>query len=201
MLVKRALDVTASAIGLVLLAPLFVLVAVLVALDSPGPVFFRQTRMGQGFQPFHIYKFRSMSHQVASQGPSVTVTGDARITRVGHWLRRTKIDELPQLYNVLRGDMSLVGPRPEVPVYVDLYRKGYARVLQVRPGITDPASLRFRNEAELLSAASDPEHEYRHRILPEKLRVSAEYAEHWTLRSDIVLIWRTVFGSRHQEEP
>ena len=192
---KRFFDVTVAASGLLLITPFLVVVPALIRLDSPGPVFFRQTRIGRGFKPFTIYKFRTMTPEPGKPG-GPTIAGDPRITRVGRWLRATKIDELPQLFNVLRGDMSLVGPRPEVPEYVDLFHDRFARVLRVRPGITDPASLRYRNESALLAAVADPELEYRQRILPDKLRLSAEYAERSTLRTDIALIFRTVFGSR-----
>ena len=197
---KRAIDVVGAAVGLVVLAPLFAAVVVAIRIDSPGPVFFRQTRVGRAFRPFRIYKFRTMAAGAPGAGPAITIGDDARVTRVGRWLRRAKIDELPQLLNVLRGEMSLVGPRPEVPAYVEIFRDAYARVLRGRPGITDPASLKFRNESALLSAAADPELEYRSRILPEKLRLSAEYSERWTVRSDLVLIMKTVFGLGRVEE-
>jgi lipopolysaccharide/colanic/teichoic acid biosynthesis glycosyltransferase len=195
---KRLFDVTMAASGLLLIAPLLAVVPVLIRLDSSGPVIFRQTRVGRGFRPFTIYKFRTMTSAAGKLGGPLTFAGDPRITRVGRWLRATKIDELPQLFNVLRGDMSLVGPRPELPEYVDIFRDHFALLLRVRPGITDPASLRYRNESALLAAAPDPELEYRQRILPDKLRLSTEYAEHSTLRTDIALIFQTLF-SRGQE--
>lgn len=195
---KRLFDVTSTAAGLLLISPLLVVVAALIRLDSSGPAIFRQTRVGLGFRPFTIYKFRTMTSAAGQRGGRLTSAGDPRITRVGRWLRATKIDELPQLFNVLRGDMSLVGPRPEVPEYVDLYRDRFALVLRVRPGITDPASLRYRNESALLAAAPDPELEYRERILPDKLRLSAEYAEQSTLRTDIVLILQTLLSYRKE---
>jgi lipopolysaccharide/colanic/teichoic acid biosynthesis glycosyltransferase len=191
---KRLFDVTMAASGLLLIAPLLAVVSVLIRLDSSGPVIFRQTRVGRGFRPFTIFKFRTMTSGAGKLGGPLTAAGDPRITRVGRWLRATKIDELPQLINVLRGDMSLVGPRPELPEYVDIFRDGFALLHRVRPGITDPASLRYRNESALLAAAPDPELEYRLRILPDKLRLSAEYAEHSTVRTDIALIFQTLFG-------
>ncbi len=197
-MIKRAIDITASALGLVLLSPLLLITAIAIKLDSPGPVMFRQVRVGRHGQAFRIFKFRTMSHVQADGGPQVTVDGDARITRVGATLRRWKLDELPQLIDVLRGTMSLVGPRPEVPRYVAQYPTGRReQVLQVRPGITDFASLRFRDESEVLSRAEDPEREYVDVILPEKLRVAANYVEHATLRSDLKLLGltlRTVVG-------
>jgi lipopolysaccharide/colanic/teichoic acid biosynthesis glycosyltransferase len=192
---KRLFDVVFAAAGLLLIAPLLLVVPILIRLDSSGPVIFRQTRIGRAFRPFQIFKFRTMT---AAPGGRLTRAGDPRITRVGRWLRAAKIDELPQLFNVLRGDMSLVGPRPEVPEYVEIFRDLFAPVLRVRPGITDPASLRYRNESALLAAVSDPELEYRQRILPDKLRLSTEYAEHSTLRTDIALIFQTLFPYRRE---
>jgi lipopolysaccharide/colanic/teichoic acid biosynthesis glycosyltransferase len=195
---KRLFDVASAAAGLVLISPLLAVVAVLVRLDSAGPVIFRQTRVGRGFRPFTIYKFRTMTAETGKPGAPLTFAGDPRITRVGRWLRATKIDELPQLFNVLRGDMSLVGPRPEVPEYVDIFRDRFGPVLRVRPGLTDPASLRYRNESALLGAVPDPELEYRQRILPDKLRLSTEYAERATLRTDMALIFQTLFSSARE---
>lgn len=191
---KRLFDLLCAAIGLLVLLPVMALVALAVWLDSDGPVIFRQVRVGRGVQPFTIYKFRTMTAAPASRGPGITVGHDARITRVGRWLRATKIDELPQLFNVLRGDMSLVGPRPEVPEYVSAFPELFSRLLRVRPGITDPASIAYRNEAAILAMAGDPDREYRQRILPDKLRLSTEYAEHASLRSDIALIFQTLFS-------
>jgi lipopolysaccharide/colanic/teichoic acid biosynthesis glycosyltransferase len=189
---KRLVDLTVAAAGLVLLAPLLLVVALLVRLTSPGPVFFRQERIGRGFRPFHIYKFRSMVQDAPAKGSSVTFGADPRITRVGRFLRATKLDELPQLINVLLGDMSLVGPRPEVRKYVEMFRADYEEVLRVRPGVTDPASIKFRHEAELLGRAADPEREYVERILPEKLRLAKDYVRQSSFWYDIVIILRTI---------
>lgn len=187
---KRLFDIVASALGLLLLMPLLLLVALWVKLDSPGPVLFRQTRVGRHGVPFTIHKFRSMR---VEPGAAITVGEDPRITRSGRLLRASKLDELPQLWDVLRGAMSLVGPRPELPCYVALYPAELReQVLSVRPGITDPASLAFSHEAELLAAASDPEREYREVVLPAKLRLSADYAARASLRSDLRLIARTL---------
>ncbi|MFN3860924.1 MAG: sugar transferase [Roseateles sp.] len=187
---KRLFDIVASALGLLLLMPLLLLVALWVKLDSPGPVLFRQTRVGRHGVPFTIHKFRSMR---VEPGAAITVGEDPRITRSGRFLRASKLDELPQLWDVLRGAMSLVGPRPELPCYVALYPADLReQVLSVRPGITDPASLAFSHEAELLAAASDPEREYREVVLPAKLRLSADYAARASLRSDLRLIARTL---------
>jgi lipopolysaccharide/colanic/teichoic acid biosynthesis glycosyltransferase len=189
---KRVFDFACSALGLLLLAPLLLLVAAWVKLDSPGPVFFRQERVGRFGVPFRIHKFRTMSHAV-SQGPQITVGADARITRAGAFLRRHKLDELPQLIDVLKGDMSLVGPRPEVPRYVAMYPPGLRdKVLSVRPGITDPASLQFRDESGLLARALDPEREYVEVVMPAKLKLAAQYVERATLATDLRLIGRTL---------
>lgn len=188
---KRLFDLIASALGLVLLSPLLLGLALWIRLDSPGPVFFRQERVGRGGRPFRIHKFRTMAHGAA--GLQLTVGADARITRAGRVLRRTRLDELPQLLDVLRGAMSLVGPRPEVPRYVALYPAGLReRALAVRPGITDPASLAFIDEAERLARAADPEREYVEVILPLKVRAAADYAEHATLWSDLKVLARTL---------
>jgi lipopolysaccharide/colanic/teichoic acid biosynthesis glycosyltransferase len=187
---KRLFDIVCAAGGLVLLSPLLLLAAVWIKLDSPGPALFRQTRVGRFGAPFTIHKFRTMR---VEPGAAITVGADPRITRSGQLLRQTKLDELPQLWDVLRGAMSLVGPRPELPHYVALYPADLReRVLAVRPGITDPASLAFSHEAELLAAAADPEREYREVILPAKLKLSADYAATASLATDLRLIFATL---------
>ena len=189
---KRAFDLVVSAVALLCLAPVLALLALAVRLDSPGPALFRQERVGRHGRLFRIHKFRTMVVDAPSRGPALTVGTDPRITRRGVWLRRSRLDELPQLLDVLRGDMSLVGPRPEVPRYVALYPAALReRALAVRPGITDPSSLQFLDEAQHLAAAADPEREYVERILPRKLQCAADYAEHATLRSDLAVLWRT----------
>ncbi len=194
---KRVFDLVGAAVALVLLSPLLLLVALAVKLDSPGPVFFRQERVGRHGVPFRIHKFRTMRH--GAPGLQITVGADPRITRVGAFLRRTRIDELPQFIDVLQGTMSLVGPRPEVPRYVAHYPPALkARALAVRPGITDPSSLEFIDEAERLARAADPEREYIDVILPEKLRRAADYAEHATLASDLAVLGRTVWRLARQ---
>ena len=190
---KRLFDLAGAGLALLLLAPLLLLLALAIRLDSAGPVFFRQERVGRFGVPFHIHKFRTMRVDAPALGPPLTVGRDARITRVGHWLRHYRLDELPQLLDVLLGRMSLVGPRPEVPRYVAHYPAALrARVLAVRPGITDPASLAHIDEAALLAAATDPEREYIERILPTKLALQAAYAEHATLWSDLAVLARTL---------
>ena len=200
-MLKRAFDVAASACGLVVLAPLFVVAAIAIKLDSPGPVFFRQQRVGRFFRPFRIFKFRTMVQDAPQRGAAITSGGDPRVTRVGRILRRTKVDELPQLLNVLRGDMSLVGPRPEVDQYVQLFPTEFAQILGVRPGITDLASVAFPDEEKVLAAAVDPAEEYRQRILPRKLQLSRESIAKSSLWFDIGVIVRTFFsivGKRSQ---
>ena len=191
-MIKRAFDLLASASGLVVLAPLMLLIAVAVKLDSPGPVLFRQERVGRNGRIFRIRKFRTMVRDAPRLGGAITVGRDPRITRVGHVLRRYKLDELPQLIDVLLGDMSLVGPRPEVPKYVALYPPGIReRVLSVRPGLTDNASLAYIDENAQLAGAADPEREYVEKILPEKLRLYVEYVDNRSLALDLSIIGRT----------
>lgn len=190
---KRTFDLLLALAALVLAAPLMLLVAAAIRLDSPGPVFFRQQRVGQGGRLFRIHKFRTMVADAPERGPALTVGDDERITRVGRFLRRSKLDELPQLIDVLRGDMSLVGPRPEVPRYVAHYPPALRdRVLALRPGITDPVSLAFADESALLARAADPEREYVDVILPRKLDAAAAYAARATLATDLGVILRTL---------
>ena len=189
---KQAFDIIVAFVGLLFLSPLLLLVAFLIKIDSRGPVFFRQERIGRGFRPFHIYKFRTMVEDASRIGGSITFGIDPRITRVGRVLRKTKIDELPQLINVLRGEMSFVGPRPEVRQYVELFRQDYEEILKVLPGITDLASLRYRHEAEILGRFEKPEEEYVKRVLPEKIRLAKEYVRRSSLLLDITLIFKTI---------
>jgi len=190
---KRLMDLVFAIAGLVVFAPLLLALAVAIKLDSPGPVFFRQERVGRHGRLFRIHKFRTMTHRPAAAGLQITVGDDARITRVGRWIRGRRFDELPQLIDVLAGRMSIVGPRPEVPRYVALYPPEVrAKVLSVRPGLTDPGALAFRHEAELLARAADAEREYVEVIMPAKLRHALEYAERATLWTDLRLIGRTL---------
>jgi lipopolysaccharide/colanic/teichoic acid biosynthesis glycosyltransferase len=189
---KRAFDVVAAGSCLAFLSPVFVLVALLIKLDSPGPVFFRQERVGRFFTSFFIWKFRTMVPDADKRGGLLTSSGDARITRVGKYLRKVKLDELPQLWNVLVGDMSLVGPRPEVQKFVSLFKHDYERILTVRPGITDLASLAYRNEEEILARSAEPEKLYIDTVLPVKLRLSLEYVERRGFWFDLCLIGRTI---------
>ena len=185
-------DICGSVLGLVFLSPLLLMVAVAVRIDSAGPVFFRQTRIGQGGQPFRIWKFRTMMHSAEVKGPGATVGGEAKITRVGAILRRNKVDELPQLINVACGTMSIVGPRPETPMYVEMYSDEERQVLSYRPGITDPAAIDFRNEEALLASIEAPEQYYQQVVMPEKLALSLGYARSASLLSDVVIIFRTL---------
>ena len=188
---KRLFDIVASGFGLLLLSPLFLLVAIWIKLDSPGPVFYRQVRVGRYNRDFRIFKFRSM-RVGADKGSLVTIGGrDPRVTRSGYFIRKFKVDELPQLINVFIGDMSLVGPRPEVRHYVNYWTKEQLHVLDVRPGITDPASIKFRNENELLEKAEDAEKYYIEVIMQEKLRLYLEYVENHSFWYDIKLIFQT----------
>lgn len=191
---KRAFDLFCSAIGLLALAPVFAVVSVLIVRDSPGPVFFRQVRVGRQGRLFRIHKFRTMRHDLVGKGLSITVGQDPRVTRIGAFLRRYKIDELPQLIDVLRGSMSLVGPRPEVPEYVALYpERDREIVLSVRPGITDRASLEFSDESALLAGASDPQRVYVEEILPTKLGYYLDYVVTRTFAGDLDIILKTLF--------
>lgn len=189
---KRALDVVASTVGLVLLGLPLVILGVTVRVTSPGPALFRQWRIGRGGRPFRILKLRTMVVDAALHGPLVTAGGDRRVTPLGRFLRRTKLDELPQLVNVWLGDMSLVGPRPEVPRYLSCYSPADRVVLSVRPGITDPASLRLRHEEELLARFSDRERAYTEVLLPWKLELQREYVAQQSLAGDVALIVRTL---------
>ena len=188
---KRLFDILLSGIGLLIISPLFLIVAIWIKLDSPGPIFYRQVRVGQYNNDFRIFKFRSM--RIGSdKGSLVTIGGrDPRITRSGYFIRKFKIDELPQLINVLVGDMSLVGPRPEVRHYVNYWTEEQMHVLDVRPGITDPASIKFRNENELLAQAEDPEKYYIEVIMQEKIKLYLDYVAKNSLCYDIKLIFQT----------
>lgn len=190
MLLKRCIDVVGSALALLLMSPILVAVAFAVWLDSGSPVLFRHRRVGRGFRKFDVLKFRTM--EVQAGGPAITVAGDGRITRVGRFLRIAKLDELPQFWNVLIGDMSLVGPRPEVQEYVEVFQERYQRILTVRPGITDIASIRFRNEEKLLARGSEPLREYIQNVLPLKLDLADEYLRTRSLRLDCLILFKTL---------
>lgn len=189
---KRLFDIFWSMMGLTLLAPLLALAALLVKLEDGGPVCFRQVRIGRRGQPFRMWKFRTMVVDAEAKGPSITVGRDVRITRIGRILRKSKLDEIPQLLNVLVGEMSLVGPRPEVKRYVDLYSETQMAILHLRPGITDLASIKYRNESEWLAQSSDPDAMYVNTIMPDKLRINAAYAAGANLFTDFLVILATL---------
>lgn len=192
-MIKRLVDIVVSALGLLVLSPLLLLISIAVVIDSGRPVLFRQQRVGRNGALFDIYKFRSMSQSAQRAGPSVTSAGDPRVTTVGRWLRSTKLDELPQLWNVLVGDLAIVGPRPEVPRYVSLWSEAdRAVVLSVRPGLTDPASIKYRREETLLSTQPDPEHFYQSIVLPDKVRMYRGYVESRSMVVDFRLIRQTL---------
>jgi len=188
---KRTCDVLVSSLGLLLFSPVIGIIALLIKMDSRGPVVFRQERIGQGLRRFSIYKFRTMIEDASKKGGSLTLPNDPRITRVGRILRESKLDEIPQLFNVLRGEMTLVGPRPEVQQYVNLFRQDYEEILRVKPGITDLASLKYRDESPLL-AVPDPEQEYIKSILPDKIALSKEYLRQSSFLFDLLLLVKTV---------
>ncbi|TXH31529.1 MAG: sugar transferase [Actinobacteria bacterium] len=193
-LVRRLCDLCGSIVGLILLAPVMALIAVFIKRDSDGPVIFAQERVGRHGRPFTLFKFRTMTNGPAA-GPAVTAAGDARVTRVGATLRSTKLDELPQLVNVAKGEMALVGPRPEVRRYVDLWPEEQRRViLSIRPGITDPMTVNLRREEELLGAAPDPEAYYTGVLLPQKAAAYVRYVQSRTLRSDLGLLFTTLWS-------
>jgi lipopolysaccharide/colanic/teichoic acid biosynthesis glycosyltransferase len=190
-MLKRLFDICASFVGILVLLPFFIIIALCIVLDSRGGIFYRQERIGKGGKPFRLLKFRSMRSNADKAG-LLTVGGrDSRVTRMGYFIRKYKIDEFPQLINVLKGDMSIVGPRPEVRKYVDLYTEEQRKVLSVRPGMTDPASIAYSDENELLGKAADPEKVYIEEIMPEKLRLNLSYISRHNVVEDIKIIFRT----------
>jgi lipopolysaccharide/colanic/teichoic acid biosynthesis glycosyltransferase len=188
---KRLLDLLVSSAALVALSPLLACIAIAIKCNSPGPVFYRGKRVGVGGRLFDMLKFRTMVVDADKVGGSSTPEDDPRITRVGHWLRRTKLDELPQLVNVVRGEMSLVGPRPQVEWAVKLYNDGERRLLTVPPGITDYASIRFSDEAAILKGSADPDRDYLEKIAPDKIRYGLAYVRDRSLRTDLRILWAT----------
>jgi lipopolysaccharide/colanic/teichoic acid biosynthesis glycosyltransferase len=198
---KRLLDLAIAVPGLIVLSPVLLLISVLIAIGDRGPVFFTQERVGKGGSRFRMYKFRTMITRAEKVGGQLTVRHDKRITRIGRLLRKTKIDELPQLLNVVFGDMSLVGPRPEVPRYVDMYTPEQREVLQLPPGITDPASIKYRSESDLLARSEDPERTYVEQIMPDKITLNLEYAEHASLAGDLRLILETLLTVAAGRDP
>lgn len=190
--IKNIFDFIFGLIGLIILSPIILIISIIVKMTSDGPVFFLQKRVGLNGKPFSIFKFRTMVDNAENKGLKITTDSDERITKVGSFLRKFKLDELPQIFNILNGDMSFVGPRPEVPKYVSLYTLEQRRVLTVKPGVTDLASIIFKNENELLGQSEDPERTYIEKIMPEKLRINLEYVENISLLNDIRLIFKTI---------
>ncbi|MEX0642667.1 MAG: sugar transferase [Pirellulales bacterium] len=190
---KRALDIACAMVGLAVLAPLMAAIAIAIKMGDAGPVFFSQGRVGRFGRPFRMHKFRTMVVNAEQIGHPLTVRDDPRITDAGCWLRRTKLDELPQLWNVLKGEMSLVGPRPEMPAYLDQMRRQAPLVLSVRPGITGPASIKYRREEQLLAAQMDPYAFYDRALLPDKLRINEEYVKSHSILVDVNYLWTTLF--------
>lgn len=192
LILKRTFDIVVSFIGLLILSPIFLIIAIAIKLDSKGPVFFKQERIGKDGKEFRIFKFRTMVVDAEKKGMQITVDGDSRITKLGHFLRKSKIDELPQLINVLIGDMSFVGPRPEVPKYVAMYDENQRSILKIRPGITDIASIEYRDENLLLAKSKNPEETYIQEIMPRKIELNVEYIKKISLTYDIRLILKTI---------
>ncbi len=189
---KRLFDILFSLLAIVLLSPVFLLISLAVKWDSKGSVFYLQERIGKDRKAFKIFKFRSMYQDGDHKGLLTVGARDPRVTPMGHFLRKYKLDELPQMFNVFKGDMSFVGPRPEVQKYVDLYTVEQLAVLSVRPGITDPASIKYRNENELLGKADDPEEYYIRVVMQDKLKCNLEYIENQSFFNDIKIIWSTI---------
>lgn len=190
--IKRIFDFLVSLVGIIILSPIFIIVSIAIKLDSRGNILFLQKRVGRYGKEFNIYKFRTMVTDAEKLGKQITIGKDNRITKFGAFLRKFKIDELPQLFNVLKGDMSLVGPRPEVPKYVSLYNNEQKKVLDVRPGITDMASLRYKDENDILGKVDNPEDYYINVIMKDKLQLNLEYIEKSNIFFDIYLILKTI---------
>ncbi|RME14103.1 MAG: sugar transferase [Bacteroidetes bacterium] len=190
-MLKRGIDIFFSLLILILLLPVFLIIGVLILWDDGFPVFYRQKRIGRNFKPFDLIKFRTMYKDADKKGLLTVGSKDSRVTRVGYYLRKYKLDELPQFINVLKGDMSIVGPRPEVPKYVALYNERQKRVLSVRPGITDEASLKYIDESDVLAKSDNPERDYIEKIMPEKLEINLNYIENSSILYDIKIIIKT----------
>lgn len=190
-MLKRIFDVVSSGIVLILFSPLFLLIAILIKTSDCGPVFFSHTRVGRNFIPFEVYKFRTMVIGASQKGPAITASNDLRITKVGRFLRKTKLDEIPQLFNVLKGDMSIVGPRPEVNKYVEMFLDEYKKILLVKPGITDYATIEFRDEEKILKKYNDTEAGYAKEVMPAKIELYKKYLRDKSFFTDLKLIFLT----------
>jgi lipopolysaccharide/colanic/teichoic acid biosynthesis glycosyltransferase len=191
---KRIFDFIASLIGLILLSPFLVIIGVLVKISDKGPVFYRSKRVGQNFKPFYLLKFRTMVVNAEELGPSITKGGDQRITKIGKFLRKYKLDELPQLWNVVKGELSLVGPRPEVEKYISFYKDDYKEILKIKPGITDYAAIKFKNEEEILAKFEDVEKAYIENVLPAKIKLYKTYLNEIGFLTDLKIIFKTLWG-------
>lgn len=194
LIIKRIFDILISGIGILFISPIFLIISLLVKITSEGPIFFKQIRIGKNGREFKILKFRTMIVEAEKVGMQITVGKDSRITKIGHFLRKTKLDELPQLINVIIGDMSLVGPRPEVPKYVNLYSENQKKILLVRPGITDIASIEFRNENDILGLSSNPEKEYIENIMSKKIELNYYYLKNISCIEDLKIIFKTILA-------
>jgi lipopolysaccharide/colanic/teichoic acid biosynthesis glycosyltransferase len=190
---KRIFDLLLTVPGFLVLLPVFIVLLLLIKMDSKGPIFYLQERIGKGFKPFRLFKFRTMIHHADKQGLLTVGMKDSRITRIGYYLRKYKLDELPQLLNVIIGDMSLVGPRPEVKKYVDMYTPAQQKVLLVKPGITDLASIKYSNENEILAKFTNPEMGYITQVMPDKLQLNLDYIQRQSVLFDLQIIFATVF--------
>lgn len=193
-MIKRGFDIVLSFLGLAFITPILMLIAVGIKLDSKGPVFYRQTRVGKDSKDFRIFKFRTMHINADKLGLLTVGDRDPRVTKLGYVLRKFKLDELPQLINVLIGDMSFVGPRPEVRKYVNMYSESDKEILSVKPGITDYASIKYRNEAELMRISENPEKVYINEIMPEKIKLNKTYIKNYSILTDIKIIWNTIIA-------
>lgn len=194
LIIKRIFDIAASTVGLIILLPILIIVSICIKLDTKGPVFFKQKRVGKNKKVFEIYKFRTMITDAEKIGKQITIGNDCRITKVGKFIRKCKLDEFPQLINVLKGEMSLVGPRPEVPRYVELYDEYQEQILLVKPGITDYASIEFRNENDILAESMNPEETYIEEIMSSKIELNMKYIKNISLLEDIKLILSTILA-------
>jgi len=194
-MIKRIIDIIISVLGIITLSPLFILIAIIIKAESRGPVLFRQKRVGKNEKIFKIDKFRTMTDKAWQKGTHITISEkDPRITKIGKFLRKYKIDELPQLFNIIKGDMSLVGPRPEIPEYVDIYTPEQKKVLSVKPGITDLASIKYINENKILSKSKDWKNSYINKIMPDKLKINLEYIKKKSLFLDFYIIFKTILN-------
>jgi lipopolysaccharide/colanic/teichoic acid biosynthesis glycosyltransferase len=191
-IIKRFFDIISSSLALLVLSPVLLAIAILIKLEDGGPVLYVQTRIGKAFVPFKLLKFRTMVVGASERGPAITVKGDPRVTRIGKVLRKYKLDELPQLINILKGEMSIVGPRPEDPRYVKMFSDDYAVILQVRPGITDYATLEYMDEECILARYDNPEHAYTEIVLPRKIELSKKYVSDYTFLEDLKIVLRTI---------